>query len=61
MDAETSRWAWGIAISAIFSLIAIIFFWLRSEDKRLSRNIHELRNTVQALAIQVATLMRRRQ
>lgn len=59
MDAETARWAWGIAIAAIFALIGIIYWLLRAEDKRLSKNIHALRNDVQSLAIKLATLMGR--
>lgn len=48
------------AVGLIAALIGVIYGLLRSEDKRLSRNIHELRNAVHELAIQVATWAKRR-
>lgn len=59
MDAETARWAAGIAFGAIFALIGIIYWSLRSEDKRNSKNLHALRNEVQRIAMQVARLLKR--
>lgn len=46
----------GILVTVILGLVGIIYGLLRSEDKRLAKNIHSLRNTVQAI---VMTLARR--
>lgn len=46
----------GILVTVILGLVGIIYGLLRSEDKRLARNIHALRNAVQAI---VMTLARR--
>ena len=50
-----------ISFGVICTLIGVIYGLLRSEDKRLAKNIHELRNDVQSLAIKLATLLGRRQ
>lgn len=50
------EWVIGILITVILGLVGVIYGLLRSEDKRLARNIHSLRNTVQAI---VMTLARR--
>lgn len=45
----------GILIATVAGLIGIIYGLLRSEDKRLARNIHSLRNTVQAIVMALAS------
>lgn len=52
----SAEWTIGILVTVIIGLVGIIYGLLRSEDKRLARNIHALRNTVQAI---VMTLARR--
>lgn len=52
----SAEWIIGILITVILGLVGIIYGLLRSEDKRLAKNIHTLRNTVQAI---VMTLARR--
>lgn len=47
----------GLALSAVIALIAVIYGLLRRDISRNAKNIHELRNTVQTLAIKLATLM----
>lgn len=44
----------GILIAAVAGLVGIIYGLLRSEDKRLARNIHSLRNLVHAIVMTLA-------
>lgn len=44
----------GILVGVVLGLVGIIYGLLRSEDKRLARNIHALRNTVQAIIMTLA-------
>lgn len=44
----------GILIAMVVGLVGIIYGLLRSEDKRLARNIHSLRNKVQAIVMALA-------
>lgn len=60
MDARLSLEIFLAALGLIAGLVGVIYGLLRSEDRRLSRNLHELRNTVQELAVKVATLMSKR-
>lgn len=46
----------GVLIAMIIGLVGLLYGLLRAEDKRLARNIHAIRNTVQAI---VMTLARR--
>ena len=41
-------------MTVILGLVGIIYGLLRSEDKRLARNIHSLRNLVQAIVMALA-------
>lgn len=50
----SAEWIIGILITVILGLVGIIYGLLRSEDKRLARNIHTLRNTVQAIIMTLA-------
>ena len=50
----------GLAVSFIVALIAVIYGLLRRDISRNAKNIHELRNTVQSIAIKLATLMGKR-
>lgn len=52
----SAEWIIGILVTVILGLVGVIYGLLRSEDKRLARNIHALRNTVQAI---VTTLARK--
>lgn len=45
----------GILIATVAALVGIIYGLLRSEDKRLARNIHSLRNTVQSIVMTLAS------
>lgn len=45
----------GSLITVVIGLIAVIYGLLRSEDKRLARNIHALRNTVQSIIMTLAS------
>lgn len=51
----SAEWIIGILVSVILGLVAIIYGLLRSEDKRLAKNIHSLRNTVQAIVMALAS------
>lgn len=44
----------GILVTVILGLVAVIYGLLRSEDKRLARNIHSLRNLVQSIVMALA-------
>jgi uncharacterized membrane protein len=44
----------GILIAIVIGLIGIIYGLLRSEDKRIARNVHALRNTVQSIIMTLA-------
>jgi hypothetical protein len=44
----------GLLASVIIALVAVIYGLLRSEDKRLARNIHSLRNLVQSIVLTLA-------
>lgn len=55
MDAENARWLGGIALAIISSLIGVIYWSMRSDNKRHAKNIHNLRNTVQAIIMTLAT------
>jgi hypothetical protein len=46
VDAETARWAWGLAAVAFLGLVGVIYAQLTKEDSRLARNIHDLRNYI---------------
>jgi Flp pilus assembly protein TadB len=50
----SAEWIIGILVSVILCLVAIIYVLLRSEDKRLAKNIHSLRNTVQSIVMALA-------
>lgn len=45
----------GILIAMVVGLVGIIYGLLRSEDKRLAKNIHSLRNRVQAIIMTLAS------
>lgn len=45
----------GILIATVAGLVGIIYGLLRAEDKRLARNIHSLRNRVQAIVMTLAS------
>jgi hypothetical protein len=45
----------GILASVILGLVGVIYGLLRSEDKRLAKNIHSLRNLVQAIVMTLAS------
>jgi Flp pilus assembly protein TadB len=49
------EWIIGILVSVILGLVAIIYGLLRSEDRRLAKNIHSLRNTVQSIVMALAS------
>lgn len=51
MSAEA---AIGILIATVIGLVGVIYGLLRSEDKRLARNIHGLRNKVQSIVMALA-------
>lgn len=44
----------GILAGVVIGLVGVIYGLLRSEDKRLARNIHSLRNLVQAIVMALA-------
>jgi putative Mn2+ efflux pump MntP len=50
----SAEWIIGILVSVILGLVAIIYGLLRSEDKRLAKNIHSLLNTVQSIVMALA-------
>lgn len=50
----SAEWIIGILVTVILGLVGIIYGLLRSEDKRLARNIHSLRNLVQAIVMALA-------
>jgi hypothetical protein len=56
LDPETQRWAWGIAIGVVLSLIGVVFWMVWAEVKRLAKNIHELRGQVAPLSLWVAVI-----
>lgn len=45
----------GILLGTVAALVGIIYGLLRSEDKRLARNIHGLRNRVQSIVMALAS------
>lgn len=45
----------GILTGIVIGLVGVIYGLLRSEDKRLARNIHSLRNLVQAIVMALAS------
>lgn len=45
----------GIVIALIAGLAGALYASLRAEDKRLARNIHSLRNLVQAVIMTLAS------
>lgn len=45
----------GMLFAVIVALVGVIYGLLRSEDKRLARNIHGLRNLVQAVIMTLAS------
>ncbi len=45
----------GMLFAVIVALVGVIYGLLRSEDKRLARNIHSLRNLVQAVIMTLAS------
>lgn len=51
----SAEWIIGILVTVILGLVGIIYGLLRSEDKRLARNIHSLRNLVQAIVMTLAS------
>lgn len=51
----SAEWVIGILLGTVAGLVGIIYGLLRSEDKRLARNIHGLRNTVQAIIMALAS------
>lgn len=50
----SAEWIIGILVTVILGLVGVIYGLLRSEDKRLARNIHSLRNLVQAIVMALA-------
>lgn len=50
----SAEWIIGILVTVILGLVGIIYGLLRSEDKRLARNIHNLRNLVQSIVMTLA-------
>ncbi len=44
----------GMLFAVIVALVGVIYGLLRSEDKRLARNIHGLRNLVQSVIMTLA-------
>lgn len=44
----------GILIAIVIALVGIIYGLLRAEDKRIARNVHGLRNTVQSIIMTLA-------
>lgn len=50
----SAEWVIGILVTVILGLVGIIYGLLRSEDKRLARNIHSLRNLVQSIVMALA-------
>ena len=50
----SAEWIIGILVTVILGLVGIIYGLLRSEDKRLARNIHSLRNLVQSIVMALA-------
>lgn len=51
----SAEWVIGILLGTVAGLVGIIYGLLRSEDKRLARNIHGLRNRVQAIVMTLAS------
>lgn len=45
----------GILLGTVAGLVGVIYGLLRSEDKRLAKNIHGLRNRVQAIVMALAS------
>lgn len=45
----------GILLGTVAGLVGVIYGLLRSEDKRLAKNIHGLRNRVQAIVMTLAS------
>lgn len=45
----------GMLFAVIVALVGVIYGLLRSEDKRLAKNIHGLRNLVQAVIMTLAS------
>ncbi len=54
MDPETQRWAWGIAIGVVLSLIGALFWLAWGEIKRVAKNLHGLRSVVQRVILTLA-------
>lgn len=44
-----------LLVGMVASLIGVIYALLRAEDKRLSKNIHSLRNLVQSVIMTLAS------
>lgn len=59
MDPETQRWAWGIAIGVVLSLIGALFWLVWAEIKRVAKNMHDLRGFVGALSLVVERIKER--
>jgi hypothetical protein len=45
----------GMLFAVIVALVGVIYGLLRSEDKRLAKNIHGLRNLVQSVIMTLAS------
>lgn len=45
----------GILVAIAIGLVGVIYGLLRSEDKRLAKNMHGLRNKVQAIIMALAS------
>lgn len=45
----------GILIAMVVGLVGIVYGLLRSEDKRIARNVHSLRNLVQSVIMTLAS------
>ena len=45
----------GGLIAMVTALVGVIYWLSRSEDKRLAKNIHALRNTVQSIIMTLAS------
>lgn len=45
----------GVLIAMVVGLVGIVYGLLRAEVKRIAKNVHGLRNTVQAVIMTLAT------
>lgn len=45
----------GLLIATVIGLIGVIYGLLRGEDRRLAKNIHNLRNRVNTIVLTLAT------